>query len=536
MIVDDDALTLNKLKEIIHIKNVRITGEFTQAADALKFIQSHNVDILITDMKMPKIDGIELIKAAKQYKPELKVIAISGYKDFNYVKESFREGSCDYILKHMLNEESMTNALLEAISEIRKNGSETVDEEVIEESQNALKEKVFSQMLKGEISAEQAGELIQKYKIKIDISSTILILCEIDDYMKITEDFQSEDKRIFLNAVQNIIERVTEKVPERIIISVKEGCYAVLLSYVDVKSQLYIYSKSTQYAKQINENIKKMLNADLSIGVGKLCMSISDILHSYEECKEVLESKLFEGKGKVYNNYGQGEIKKVENKSEQTKRLDGNKLYQKLILADTSCIDDVQAVFHIYKETKAPPMVIEVGIVEMLNAAYKAADENYLEDIKEKENFHTMYSQIKKLETVDEMEEVVRQFYSEIIEEMQKRNKVKENNYSKYTSETIQYIKKNYKNALSLQEIAEKMGIHYAYLSKVFKQDTGENFGEYLNHIRIEKAKELIRKGNYRIKEVYSEVGFNQYNYFFKVFKQIEGCTPTEFEKKIKKV
>ena len=89
---------------------------------------------------------------------------------------------------------------------------------------------------------------------------------------------------------------------------------------------------------------------------------------------------------------------------------------------------------------------------------------------------------------------------------------------------------------MSLQQLAEHMGIHYAYLSKRFKQDTGVNFGEYLNRIRIEKAKELIQTGNYRIKEVYADVGFNQYNYFFKVFKQVEGCTPVEFEKKIKNV
>lgn len=536
VIVDDDALALTKLKEIIRIRNIKIVGEFTHAADALEYIRTHAADILITDMKMPQMDGIDLIRRAKQYMPDLEIIAISSYKDFNYVKESFREGSVDYILKHMLDEESMTNALLEAITRIRKNDRGISGEEATEESQNALKEKIFARMLRGEISAEKAGELVQKYKIPVDFGSTVLIMCEIDEYLKISDHFRQEDKRIFLNAVQNVIEYVTAKVSERIIISVKEGCYVVILFYADVKSQLYIFSKSTQYAKQINENVKKMMNADISVCLGKLCMSIEDILHSYEECRAVLAGKLFEGKGKVYNNYNQGEKRKPEKASGHMVRPEGNKIYQKLLLADTGCLEDVEHIFSCYKQEKVPQMVIDVGIVELLNAAYKVAEENRLEYVKEQENFHVMYHRIKRLETIDEMKDVMKGFYQRICGEVAKARKMKEDGYNKYTAETIQYLQNHYKDADSLQQIAENFGIHYAYLSKRFKQDTGVNFGEYLNRIRIEKAKGLIREGNHRIKEVYSEVGFNQYNYFFKVFKQIEGCTPAEFEKKIKNV
>lgn len=547
VIVDDDALALTKLKEIIHIRNTRIVGEFTQAADALEYIRTHPADILVTDMKMPKIDGLDLIRQAKQLIPDLEVIAISSYKDFHYVKESFREGSVDYILKHMLDEESMTSALLEAIARIRGSGRSVPDEEVLEESQNALKEKVISQMLQGEISPGEAGELFQKYKISVDFGSTVLILCEIDDYLKISEHFGQEDRRIFLNAVRNLMERVTAKVPQRMIISVREGCYAVILSYVDVKSQLYIYSRSTQYAKQINENMKKMMNIDMSVSLGRLCMSIRDIFHSYEECKDVLAGKLFEGKGKVYTDEvrrsGRADSEgctdgagRSGGTSGQRAKPEGSRLCQKLLFGDVDCLEDVEYIFAGYKQDKVPQMVIDLGIVEMLNAAYKAAKESGLKDVLERENFHVMYHRIKRLETLDEMKEVMKVFYRGVCDGVKKAHRMRERGYSKYTSEAVQYLNLNYKDAVSLRQLAENMGIHYAYLSKVFKQDTGVNFGEYLNRIRVEKAKALIREGNYRIKEVYSEVGFHQYNYFFKVFKQIEGCTPVEFEKKIKNV
>ena len=536
VLVDDDMLTLTRLKELIHIKNMRIVAEFTQAEKAVEYIRDNQPDILITDMRMPKIDGVELIQMAKKIKPDLEVICVSSYRDFNYVKESFKEGSVDYILKHLLDEENMTNALLQAASHIRAGEKGENSEEAREESWNALKEKVFFRMFTGINNAEETEKFLKKYNIKLDVSSTILLLLEIDDYYGITERFQQEDKRIFLNAVRNIIEQVTAKVPERIIIQIEESQYVVLLSYTDVKSQLYMFSMSAKYAQQINFNMKKLMNVDMSIGVGRLCMTLQDLVICYKECVDSVKNKFFEGKGKVYNNYERPvETKKEAGVKENTGGFQGSKVSQKLLIGDESCLNDVDRVFKKYRELKVPAIVTEFGIVEMLNVGYKVLEEKSIEGIERKENFQVMYDRIKKLETADEMKEAVKKFYTDIMEEIQRKNCLAESHYSKYTIQTIHYVEMNYKNAVSLQEIAEQLKIHYAYLSKVFKQDTGVNFGEYLNKFRIEKAKTLIREGGYRIKEIYAEVGFTQYNYFFKVFRRLEKCTPTEYEKRLKK-
>mgnify|MGYP002509731185 CR=1 FL=1 len=534
VIADDDELALAALKEMIHVKNVKVSAVFTQSQDALDYIKEQQPDILITDMKMPRIDGIELIKMAKQMKPDIQVIAVSSYKDFNYVKESFREGSVDYILKHMLTEETVTQALLEAMSRVKRNEKKQDNFAVMEESRNILREKIFSQMLKEEIPVEKAADLLQKYKLSLDVGSTMVMVCEIDGYASISERFQDEDKRIFLNAIRNIIDRVTEKVPERVIIKISEECYAILMTFADVKSQLYIYSSCAQYAQHLNTNVKKLMNVDMSVSLGRPCMSLADIAASFQECRNMLKEKFFEGKGKVYDNYTGIKERKPQENGQSKGMFSGSKVHQKISAMDESCVGDVKQVFQYYKENKIPAMVIELGIVEMLNVGYRIVDEKDLDEIRQKENFHIMYGKIKKLTTADEICSAIQEFYRDIISELKKRNSAEQTGYSKYTCQTIKYVGTNYKTAVSLQDLAEEMGIHYAYLSKVFKQDTGVNFGEYLNHIRIEKAKELIKSGNYTIKEISAEVGFNQYNYFFKVFKQAEGCTPTEYEKKIK--
>ena len=86
VIVDDDVLALTKLKSLINLKNTKVSGEYTQPEDALSHIRKHRTDILLTDMRMPKIDGIELIRQAREINPAIQVVAISSYKDFDYVK------------------------------------------------------------------------------------------------------------------------------------------------------------------------------------------------------------------------------------------------------------------------------------------------------------------------------------------------------------------------------------------------------------------------------------------------------------------
>ena len=178
--------------------------------------------------------------------------------------------------------------------------------------------------------------------------------------------------------------------------------------------------------------------------------------------------------------------------------------------------------------------VVELNIVEMLNTGGRIISDKNLDSLKEKYGFQSMYAQIKKIETVDEIMETVISFYEEIVKEAGRQSGILEQKYSRHTVKTIRFMEGHYCENISQQEVAEMLGVHFAYLSKTFKADTGYGFSEYLNRIRIGKAAEMIESGEYRVKEIYSLVGFNQYNYFFKVFKQLQGCTPAEYEKKIK--
>lgn len=537
ILVDDDVLALTTMKMMIQVEHIFVVGEFTQAQEALDYVKDNPVDLMLTDMRMPKIDGIELIRQIKDYQPHIEVIAISSYKDFHYVKESLKEGSVDYILKHTLKEEVMTQALTEASKRIYTRKQKKIsDEDIYYESREAVKVNVFRQLFSNQITPQNAEEIIRRHEIPLDLSNAVLVMCEVDDYEKVQAGYGEDDKRIFQETIKGIIEKVMDKVPEVVIVPIKEGRFAVLLSFTGIKSQLYIYTRSSEYCRRLNENVKKILGVQLSVSMGTLCSSVGQLKDSCGQCERLLENKFTEGKGNVYSQYG-----KVGRSSEGTSSMKAvafraGDMYQKLCKKEESFVEDLEEIFDYYKKMKFPMSVVELNIVEMLNTGDRVIGDKNLDNLKEKYGFQILYTKIKKTETVDEIMEIIIDFYSHVLEEVKKQSGILEQEYSKHTVKALRFMEMHYSENISLQEVAEMLGVHFAYLSKTFKADTGYGFSEYLNRMRIGKAKELIESGECRVKEIYTLVGFNQYNYFFKVFKQMEGCTPAEYEKKVKNI
>lgn len=536
VLVDDDILALTKMKQLINLDQVKIVGEFTQPEQAIEYMTKGKVDILITDMRMPKMDGIALIRKMKELHPELQVIAVSSYEDFQYVKESFREGSVDYILKHTLNEDTLTKVLMEAISHVSVTNRSEPSLEILQESRYALKSRLVRQLLLKEISVTEACNRFQKYQIQMNVSSTILVVCEIDDYRRMTEDFSAEDRSIFLTSVTDLMEKVLTKLPDKDIIRMDDGKYLLLFSYPHVRSQLYMYSTTRDYCKRLNYTLENMLNMKLSISIGRSCSDLEDFVANYQSCVATLHNKFFQGKGQVYDAQHPLATDNISRINLSTRdQLNLESIYTALSKGEASYQDSIEKIFKQYMDLKYPLPIIELQLIDFLNLGYKVMKEQQMMKLQEDNPFNEMYQLIKKVETVDEMKGIVLAFYAKITENMSAIQHMQTQYYNKYTIQAIEQIKRLYTKNISLQDIADELDINATYLSKIFKADTALGFTEYLNRHRIEQAKQLIQSKKYRVKEIYGQVGFNQYNYFFKVFRQLTGVTPVEYEKQITK-
>jgi len=537
VLVDDDVLALGRLKSLIRMDGVRIAGQFTQPDQALEFILREAVDIVMTDMKMPKLDGVELIRRVKAVKPDVAVICISSYEDFHYVKESFRQGSVDYILKHALDEESVTRALGDAILRVsreRPPAEAPVSEELRAESIRALKTRLLMQLLNGELSADAVLEKLEKYGLKPDFAGSVLLLCEIDDYDNVTARFSEKDKSIFHQAVTDLFERVLARVGEKEILRIEEDRYAVLLSWPQIRSRLYLFNSAHELSRRLNYNMEKMLNATMSIAIGDPCPSPDGLASVYDQCRKLLANKLYTGKGKIHHSMGDGENPPPGAPSGmRPETIDATETAETVIRmleqGENDYREPVEAPFQRMAGAKLSLPELEPHLVTLLNAGYAVVNRHRLK-LPGHLQFHALYPALRNAETLEDMKRTLLLFYDEIARECANRADMAARGYNRLTIETIDWIKQHFHKPVSLQDVADALRVHPTYLSKVFKADTGLTFTEYLNRRRIDRAIELISTGRYSIKQIYREVGFNQYTYFFKVFRQITGVSPSEYE------
>lgn len=192
----------------------------------------------------------------------------------------------------------------------------------------------------------------------------------------------------------------------------------------------------------------------------------------------------------------------------------------------------IKEIFREYsgKTAVADPQLLKSGAVELVILTFQWLEEQHY--TKSAGLYHRkagVLKQIGSARTLAQMQQIITDSIGEIFEKTeQSRNQ----EYSRTVADAIQHILMDYANQdLSLQTLSEKMHVNAVYLGRILKKETGSSFNDYLNNVRIEKAKEFLTTTNYKGNELYEKVGFSNYNYFYIVFKKITGAKPTEYRK-----
>lgn len=532
-IADDDVVIRTQLKTIIDWEShgYHICGEASNGKSALEMIGGTAPHIIITDMNMPILDGVGLIAFINKNYPKIKIIALSAYDDYDYVRQSLRMGAVDYILKHKMDAETLLSTLGSAVREIEKEKSaEALQENIVKQlsfQRGLLQKELLLDILKKEGEDKAlAKEFYDAFQVK-KAQNIVCIILEIDDYMVFSQSF-SEGENKFINSYKSILEEIIGNY--RIKIShIEEGKYFILLEFKNLKSEADINYELSSITERIKSSTKRYFDKTVSLGVSKICISPSEIIKCIKEAQYALEHKFSKGKNKVFKaehtTDRQNLFLDLDSKDEKdiyislkSASYDSSKtiidnIFNKLIMNDV----DMKTAKYI--------------CFEIINIILKVLKENGIKTdaiYGKKEN---PFDKIEKIETAEDEKTYILNLCQRTINIL---NDFKINEaHSEHTKKAIKFINENYKKRISLNDAANYIGISSAYLSHVFKSEYKGGFTEYLNLVRVENAKLMIRDDNYNLKEIVSEVGFSSYNYFFKVFKDITGITPAEYKLKI---
>lgn len=534
LIVDDERLDREGLLKQLKWEDYSIYEVWTawNGYEAIDMIKSHSPHILISDVKMPSMSGLQLAEKARELISDIKIIFISGYDDFELVKNAIKLDACEYILKPVDTPE-LAGAVEKVVRDIKRD-IKTEEEkkdliDTISESFPLLKRKLLEDIIYGTIREEEFWPKARKLDLKICDGSYSMLLAELDDIRLLKSSIQLEGFNIKLAAFHEMIEEIVAKTDFVEYLAINESSGAIILSYNQKMNNEVINGYAGETARTIVDEITKRMNLSLSIGVGHVVNSVSDLHSSYNSCCQAILGKIYRGKGKVLycsdEAVCQHEDLKFENIDiELSKCILNYDLFRAYHLLDF--MFEKLEFQRIYDERHIQNYCI--NIISRMQIT--------ILDLNEKiENIFgqgvILWDKLMKFETILDIRQWMKNIFAAVIEYMQNRNATVG---AKIVEEAMSYVKEWYVKDITLKEIAEKLYYSPNYLGAIIKQVTGKGFSEYLAEYRIKKAAEFLEDPRLKVYEVADMVGYKAMHAFNKQFKIFYGITPGEYRERRK--
>lgn len=528
LLVDDEILVRTKLKYLLEVEIPQIDrnagfilcGEASNGEEALDKIDKLQPDIIISDMKMPVMDGLALCRICRERHPECAFLVLSNYDDFSYVKETLLLGAVDYLLKHSLDAEKLLQALnkvlkSERIKEIERSGFRIA----------ALREDVVRNLLGGIYLNElQIASDINTFDLYISLHQVLPVLMWIREYKE--EEFKRNNNLAF--SVKNIVNEILEDQKNGVICHINREKYAILLGYEEIRSEQKIRELLLFSLNRIRFCMNSFLGLSVNFIVGRIQPSILTAGEEYHILETEFQNSFYQEKDVWISDLAIRENKKQEEiafSSEHEKQL----IYGLVSGNEDAVQEQLKDLFERIMEGRPSEMVCKLLLVSVMGCVKKAAQECAVnsEDI-----FHNGFSEenILKKPSFRTMHEALTEVCDSFFAEKRKKNQVT----SVYLQKAVAYIHQHFRENISQTEAAEYAGISPVYLSILFKNEMKDTFPVFLRRVRLKEAQRLLERGNTNLKEVADQSGFQDYTYFLKCFKKEYSCTPKEYMKKLR--
>lgn len=530
LIAEDEYLDNEGIKESIkseHGDNLVVETVFS-GFEAMDKLNSFSPDILISDINMPGMNGIELASKIKTSIPDINIIFISGYDDFEFLKSAIKLEAFEYILKPV-DDNEIKEVLNRVISKISNDKlvkeEDVVLRQIVSESIPIMKRKFLIDLIYGTIDNTDIWQKINNLHLEIQEGIYNIILFEVDDYLFIeNENEKKAIEKKFDGILCNInIEKYNICYKQGICIGNGRG--AVLLSFNSFIQENTQNDTILNIAKNILSETENELGKSITVSIGKSVLKVEEIYQSYDDACEKMLQKLILGKGTVISELSISQNQNIEylknsefiriNK-ELIKCLQNSDKQKALHLLDYF-FNNIRS-YNIYNIKYIQNCCINI-ICQVQN--YLFANNESLDDELEYELIN--WNNILKFDTIQDICSRMKEIFEKVIES--KINKKS----NKAVDFVLKYIEEKFNEDITIKEIANELYYSQNHLGVLFKKETGKGFSEYLTEYRLKKAQELLKTTLLRTYQVSDAIGYSNVNSFIKQFKLAYGITPKEF-------
>lgn len=529
-LVEDEMIIRNGVKNNIPWEQEGFTfvGEAGDGELAWPLIKQTKPDILITDIRMPFMDGLELSGLVRKELPDTKIIILSGYSEFDYAKQAINLGVANYLLKPISGEK-----LLEAVKQVadiirEERAQALLVEQYRQENQENIKiEKIrlFEQIVTGSATTREIldrGEMLE-----LDLAApfyTVILLKLVDSGESMDSSTQ------VMEASEKVDEAIMQKQEFFAVERGLEGLAILMKSEEEMQAGIQLESLE----KEIQEILAQYPEVSYFGGAGETVQRMRDIRRSYVGASKAFASRFFTEKNRFLTVEQIREQKPVGTKDMSLKSVDASKINRKLVEdflksgLEEETKNFVEEYFrNIGRENYESLMFCHYLIVDMNLCASHFLESIGIEPSLLPAQCRDVGEFLNSLQCEEGMIAYVTKLFTETI---RLRDNSSRNKYMELITAAQKIILENFQNnEFSMNQAAAMVNLSPGYFSTLFRQETGMSFVEYLTGIRLEKAKALLMCTNMRSSEIAYEVGYKDAHYFSYIFKKVCGCTPKEY-------
>lgn len=504
-------------------------GEASDGELAYPMIIKEKPDILITDIRMPFMDGLELCKLVKKELPNIKILILSGYDEFDYAKEAIRLGVTEYLLKPI-----SSGKLLEALNGVSESiRREKEDKDLVRKYMEEMREntehekqKFFEQMIAGNLSMADALETGKKYEMNLSAGMYNLLL------FRFTLGEENRKSGELLGEAEYAIEKLTERL--EYVFEFQRGVegWAFLLM-ADNEEQMS--ERVKELSKDLEEIMKNYSTIAYFGGIGQPVARLRELEESFREAERALAARFTMELNRIIS---VEDIRMAQNvdtlddieitsfgEIEKTRTM-----LEKFL--NNGAEDEIDEFVDVYinelpeenlKSVLMRQYIIMDAYIVMMSFCEKIEGiEGEMQAQSEE-----LKNSMKTIQTLEEIKNYIRMLLKKIIGV---RDTISGRRYSDIIEIAKDQIRKTYmSDEISLNTIAAEVGMSPSYFSSIFSKGMGKTFVEYLTEIRMDRAKELLMCSSMKTSEIGYEVGYKDPHYFSYIFKKTQNCTPKEF-------
>ncbi|MDC7290540.1 response regulator [Blautia schinkii] len=502
LFVDDEVLAMDYLQNMISWEEhgFLVVGHARSGKKALEMYDREKPDIVISDIKMQGMDGLELAQRLKEKDPGVIVILLSAYKDFEYAQKGFEYGVSNYLLKHELCEEK----LLYELEKVKKKLSE-----------NEQRKKIYYKYFTKQLIYNQAEDMELP---ELGNSFFLVMLHKEDRFVHgsfVEQGWTQEETAVLMRSLEETVEDIM--FISSVLLNL--NTFIVLYGIGDINSRYTISSRIGQMCRRIGNSLCDVEGCGFNL-IHSDQIRKNEISRVFQKMSAQVRRSVFWKPCCIYP------LSRLKESGEEEK-ISWNEQQEELRQMICNLEGGIpEFICGLFEMVRLP----EYNLRALRELVYML--ENLMRELENKEGIAYPEEEEATGSRIEDIQEYYKERAVRICREISEQE---DQQYSGVVREIIRYIRQNFREELSLEILGEEFGMNGVYLGQVFKKETGVTFLKYLTNIRIEEAKRLLDDGKLNIAQVSDMVGYKTSQYFSQIFAKTAGVTPQEYRKWSKK-